>query len=34
MKNKHGYNQASAAGSFGMQLQGATTIFAVNLKKS
>jgi len=33
LKNKHGYDQASAAGSFGMQIQGATTIFAVNLKR-
>ncbi|EOO62444.1 hypothetical protein IKE_05673 [Bacillus cereus VD196] len=33
LKNKHGYAQASAAGSFGMQIQGATTIFAVNLKR-
>ncbi len=32
-KNKHGYDQASAAGLFGMQIQGATTIFAVNLKR-
>ncbi|CAI8929633.1 hypothetical protein KOY_05204 [Bacillus cereus VDM021] len=33
LKNKHGYDQASAAGLFGMQIQGATTIFAVNLKR-
>ncbi|WP_255446575.1 transposase [Bacillus sp. JAS24-2] len=32
-KNKHGYDQASTADSFGMQIQGATTIFAVNLKR-
>lgn len=33
LKNKHGYDQASAAGLFGMQIQGAMTIFAVNLKR-
>ncbi|KFM95534.1 transposase DDE domain protein [Bacillus clarus] len=33
LKNKHGYDQASAAGLLGMQIQGATTIFAVNLKR-
>ncbi|OUB12011.1 transposase [Bacillus thuringiensis serovar yunnanensis] len=32
-KNSELKNQASAAGSFGMQIQGATTIFAVNLKR-
>mgnify|MGYP001062201409 CR=1 FL=1 len=33
LKNKHGYDQASAAGLFGIQIQGATTIFTVNLKR-
>lgn len=33
LKNKHGYDQVSAAGLFGMQIQGKTTIFAVNLKR-
>lgn len=33
LKNPHGYNTAKSAGLFGMQIQGATTIFAVNLKR-
>ncbi len=33
LKNGHGYDTASSAGLFGMGIQGATTIFAVNLKR-
>lgn len=33
LKNGHGYDPASTAGLFGMGIQGATTIFAVNLKR-
>ncbi|UAK15631.1 IS1182 family transposase [Sporolactobacillus terrae] len=33
LKNRHGYDTASSAGLFGMEIQGATTIFAVNLKR-
>ena len=33
LKHRHGYDVASASGLFGMRLQGATTIFAVNLKR-
>ena len=33
LKNRHGYDVASSAGLFGMEMQGATTIFAVNLKR-
>ena len=33
LKNPHGYNTAKSAGLFGMEIQGATTIFAVNLKR-
>jgi len=33
LKQRHGYKKAIAAGLFGMQIQGATTIFAVNLKR-
>ncbi|MFT9821167.1 IS1182 family transposase [Lysinibacillus sp. NPDC056185] len=33
LKNPHGYNTAKTAGLFGMEIQGATTIFAVNLKR-
>jgi transposase len=33
LKHRHGYDIASASGLFGMQLQAATTIFAVNLKR-
>ena len=33
LKHRHGYDVASAAGLFGMQMQGALAIFAVNLKR-
>lgn len=33
LKNRHGYERASYGGLFGMQIQAATTIFAVNLKR-
>jgi hypothetical protein len=33
LKHGHGYDTASTAGLFGMEIQGATTIFAVNLKR-
>ena len=33
LKHRHGYDVASSAGLFGMQIQGATSIFAVNLKR-
>lgn len=33
LKNPHGYKKAYSAGLFGMEIQGATTIFAVNLKR-
>jgi hypothetical protein len=33
LKHRHGFDVASASGLFGMQLQAATTIFAVNLKR-
>ncbi|WP_417900042.1 IS1182 family transposase [Bacillus haimaensis] len=33
LKNRHGYEKSKAASLFGMQIQGATTIFAVNLKR-
>lgn len=33
LKNRHGYDVASSSGLVGMQLQGATTIFAVNIKR-
>jgi len=33
IKNQHGYNQAEALGLAGMNLQGAVTLFAVNLKR-
>ncbi len=33
LKHGHGYETANSAGLFGMQVQGATTIFAVNLKR-
>lgn len=33
LKHRHGYDIASSAGLFGLQVQGATTIFAVNLKR-
>ena len=33
LKHRHGYDVASAAGLVGMEMQGALTIFAVNLKR-
>jgi hypothetical protein len=33
LKHGHGYDTASSAGLFGMEIQGATAIFAVNLKR-
>lgn len=33
LKHRHGYDIASSSGLFGMQLQGAMAIFAVNLKR-
>ncbi|WOV87404.1 IS1182 family transposase [Sporosarcina oncorhynchi] len=33
IKQRHGYDVATYAGLFGMQMQGAMTIFAVNLKR-
>lgn len=33
LKNRHGYDTAVASGLFGMEIQGATAIFAVNLKR-
>lgn len=33
LKHRHGYDVAISAGLFGMQMQGAMTIFAVNLKR-
>lgn len=33
LKHRHGYDTAVAAGLFGMQIQGATAIFFVNLKR-
>ena len=33
LKHRHGYEIASSAGLFGMEIQGATAIFAVNLKR-
>lgn len=33
LKNRHGYDQATDSGLFGMEIQGATTIFAANLKR-
>ncbi|MGN8845991.1 transposase, partial [Niallia sp. HCP3S3_B10] len=33
LKNRHGLKKATSSGLFGMQIQGATTIFAVNLKR-
>lgn len=33
LKNRHGYDVASSSGLFGMEIQGATAIFAVNLKR-
>lgn len=33
LKNRHGYDQATNSGLFGMEIQGATTIFVANLKR-
>jgi hypothetical protein len=33
LKHRHGYDIASSAGLFGMEIQGATAIFAVNIKR-
>ena len=33
LKNRHGYDVASSSGLVGMEIQGALTIFAVNLKR-
>ena len=33
LKHRHGYDVATSAGLFGMQMQGAMAIFAVNLKR-
>lgn len=33
LKHRHGYDVSSSAGLFGMQIQGAMAIFAVNLKR-
>lgn len=33
LKHRHGYDVSSSSGLFGMQLQGAVTIFAVNMKR-
>ena len=33
LKHRHGYDVASSSGLFGMELQGAVTIFAVNMKR-
>lgn len=33
LKNPHGFDTAKSAGLFGMGIQAATTIFAVNLKR-
>jgi hypothetical protein len=33
LKNRHGYQKATASGLFGMHVQGATTMFTVNLKR-
>jgi len=33
LKNGHGYDTASSTGLFGMEVQGATAIFAVNHKR-
>ena len=33
LKNRHGYDVASSSGLIGMEMQGAMTIFAVNLKR-
>lgn len=33
LKNRHGFKKAISSGLFGMEIQGATTIFVVNLKR-
>ena len=33
LKNIHGYKKAYSTGLFGMNIQGATTLFAVNMKR-
>src|SRR3954451_6232242 len=33
LKHRHGYDTATSSGLFGMKIQGATAIFAVNLKR-
>lgn len=33
LKNRHGLKKATSSGLFGMEIQGATTIFVVNLKR-
>ncbi|GAA0470576.1 hypothetical protein GCM10008935_28120 [Alkalibacillus silvisoli] len=33
LKHRHGYDQATDSGLFGMEIQGATTIFVANLKR-
>jgi transposase len=33
LKHRHGYDTAASSGLFGMEIQGATAIFAVNLKR-
>jgi len=33
LKHRHGYDTASSSGLFGMEIQGATAIFVVNLKR-
>ena len=33
LKNRHGYDVASSSGLICMEMQGATTIFAVNMKR-
>ena len=33
LKNRHGYDVASSSGLVGMEIQGATTIFVVNMKR-
>ncbi|TCL69304.1 DDE family transposase, partial [Hydrogenispora ethanolica] len=33
LKHRHGYDVASSSGLVGMEMQGAATIFAVNMKR-
>jgi len=33
LKHRHGYDVASSSGLIGMEMQGAVTIFAVNMKR-